>query len=109
MSRVLIPTLLGLAGLCALSGASGAQTRSCHSEIERLQTLIQQAETGDQPVVDTKEGTFATMHHQPTAASVLAADKDALAKAKVSLDSARKFEAQNKEAACLKALDDIAF
>ncbi|WP_298427935.1 hypothetical protein [Rhodoblastus sp.] len=109
MSRVLVPTLLSLAGLCALAGAATAQTRTCQGEITRLETLIAQTETGGPPVPDTREGAFATMHRQPTTATILAADKDARARAKAALDSARKAQAQGKEAACLKALDDIAF
>ncbi|HUO54055.1 MAG TPA: hypothetical protein VMU18_04915 [Rhodoblastus sp.] len=109
MSRVILPTFLGLASLCALADAALAQTRTCQGEIARLDALIAQAESGGAPVPDMKEGNFATMHHQPTAASVLAADKDAMAKAKASLDRARKLHAQGKDAACLKALDDIAF
>jgi hypothetical protein len=40
---------------------------------------------------------------------VLAADKDALAKAKASLDRAKKAEAAHKEAACLNAIDEITY
>jgi hypothetical protein len=106
MSRLLILALAALTGSCALAAA---QTRSCPSEIARVQILIDKAEAGGPPVPDMKESSFATMHHQPTAATVLAADKDALAKAKASLDRAKKAEAAHKEAACLSAIDEIAY
>ncbi len=86
-----------------------AQVRTCQSEIARLQALVDQAQAGGQPVEDMTEGAFATAHHQPTAASVLAADKDAMARAQNALERARKFQAHRKNAACLKALDEIAF
>ncbi len=107
MSRVPI-AFAALTVLCA-PGAVMAQGRTCQSEIARLQAMIDQAESGGQPVPDLPEGTFATMHHQPTTASVLAADKDAMAMAKAGLDRARKYQAKGKNAACLKALDDVAF
>jgi hypothetical protein len=109
MSRILIPSLAALAGFCALAAPAGAQTRTCHGEIARVQILVDKAEAGGPPVPDMKESTFATTHHQPTAATVLAADKDALAKAKASLDRAKKAEAAHKEAACLKAIDEIVY
>lgn len=119
MSRVFASTPVRLALIpvfcCALAApalaqdAAAAPTRTCHSEIARLQALVDQAKAGGAPVPDMKEGTFATMHRQPTAASVLAADKDAMARAETALDTARKAETAHKEAACLKALDDIAF
>jgi hypothetical protein len=109
MSRVFIPTLLFLAGLCAVADTAQAQTKTCQSEITRLQALVDRAEAGGAPVTDMSEGAFATMHRQPTAATVLAADKDAMARAKSALDRARKFQAQGKDAACLKALDEIPF
>lgn len=106
MSRI---PILALAGLTALAGAGEAQTRNCRDEIARVQNLVDKAEAGGPAVPDMKESTFATTHHQPTAATVLAADKDALAKAKASLDRAKKAEAAHKEAACLAAMDEIAF
>jgi hypothetical protein len=108
MTRILVAAFFALAAF-ATQGAALAQDRTCQSEIARLQALIAQAEAGGQPVPDMAEGTFATMHHQPTAASVLAADKDAMAKAKTALAQARKYQAKGKNAACLKALDDVAF
>lgn len=107
MSRV--PIVFAALTVLWAPGAAMAQGRTCQSEIARLQALIDQAEAGGQPVPDLPEGTFATMHHQPTAASVLAADKDAMATAKAGLERARKYQAQGKNAACLKALDDVAF
>lgn len=109
MDRIIIPTLFGLISACVLANSAEAQTRTCQSEIARLQNLIDQAKAGGAPVTDMKEGTFATMHRQPTAATLLAADKDAMARATAALDKARKFEAQHNEAACLKAMDDVAF
>lgn len=109
MVRVIIPTLLCLLGACALANSAIAQTRTCQSEIARLQNLVDQAKAGGQPVPDMKEGNFATMHRQPSAATVLAADKQAMARATTALDKARQFQAEHKDAACLKALDDIAF
>ena len=92
-----------------LTASALAQTRTCQSEIDRLENLINQANAGGQPVPDMKEGTFATLHRQPSAASVLAADKDAMARAQAALDKAKQLHAQGKDAACLKAMDDIAF
>jgi uncharacterized protein YggE len=109
MSRVLIAPFLSLVGLCA-AGAADAQTRTCQSEIARLQALIARAEAGGPPAApDMTEGTFATMHRQPTAATVLAADKDAMARAKAGLKRAGKLQAQGKDAACLEAIDDLGF
>jgi hypothetical protein len=107
MSRVLI-AFSALTAFCAPDAAM-AQDRTCQSEITRLEALIQRAENGGQPVTDMKEGSFATMHHQPTVSDILAADKDAMARAKNSLERARKLQGQGKDAACLKALDEIAF
>ncbi len=107
MPRVLIVCSVFMV-LCA-PGAALAQGRTCQGEIARLQALIDQAQTGGQPVEDMKEGDFATMHRQPTAATVLAADKDAMAKAKDALQRARQFQAKGENAACLKALDEVAF
>jgi hypothetical protein len=109
MTRATISTLLGFACLLAVAAPASAQTRTCQSEIDRLQTLISNAESGGAPVTDMKEGTFATLHRQPSASSVLAADKDAMAKAKTALDTAQKLHKQGKDAECLKAMDDIAF
>ena len=109
LSLALILALAGLTGFFALAGAATAQPRSCRDEIARVQTLIDKAEAGGPPVPDMKESTFATTHHQPTAATVLAADKDALAKAKASLDRAKKAEAAHKESACLNAIDEITY
>ncbi|MGO8739846.1 hypothetical protein [Rhodoblastus sp.] len=108
MSRVRIAVFSALAVFCAPDVAL-AQGRTCESEIARLQALVDQAQAGGQPVEDVKEGTFATLHHQPTAASVLAADKDALAKAKNALDRAKAYRAKGKNAACLKALDEVPY
>ncbi len=107
MSRVLM-VFSALTVLCA-PGAAMAQGRTCQSEIARLQALIDKAQAGGAPVEDMKEGTFATMHRQPSAADVLAADKDAMARAQNALERARKFQTNGKNAACLKALDEIAF
>jgi hypothetical protein len=109
MPRIPILALAALAGVCALAGAAGAETRSCRDEIARVQSLIDKAEAGGPPVPDMKESTFATTHHQPTPATVLAADKDALAKAKAAVDRAKKAEAAHSDAACLKAIDEIAY
>jgi hypothetical protein len=107
MSRVLF-AFAALTALCAPDAAM-AQGRTCQSEIARLQALINKARTGGPPVEDMKEGTFATMHRQPSAADVLAADQDAMARAQNALDRAKTFQANGKNAACLKALDEIAF
>jgi hypothetical protein len=111
MFRAFAPFLLGLAVAFSFSAAASAQaaTRNCHDEIARLENLITQAKAGGAPVTDMKEGSFATMHRQPSAASVLAADKDALARAQAALDTAKKAEAKHNEAACLMGMDDIAF
>lgn len=107
MSRVLF-AFSGLTLLCAPDAAL-AQDRTCQSEVARLQALVDQAQAGGQPVEDMKEGAFATMHRQPTAATVLAADKDAMARAQGALERARQFQAKGNNAACLKALDEIPF
>jgi hypothetical protein len=101
--------LSGLVGLCALTGPALAQSPTCQSEIARVQIIVDKAEAGGPPAQDLKEGSFATLHRQPTAASVLAADQAALAKAKAALAKAKSLQAAHKDAACLKALDEIVY
>jgi hypothetical protein len=107
MTRAITPKILALALPLALTLAAPAfaQGRTCHVEIARLQAVLDKG--GDIPL-DTKESDFATMHRQPTPDSIAAAKGDARAKAAMALDQARQFEAQGKEADCLKALDVIA-
>lgn len=93
----------------AAGPAMAQQTRNCADEIARLKKLIQQAEAGGAPVEDMKEGNFATMHRQPTPATVLAADQDAMKRAKAALAQAQAAHAKGKDAACLDALDLVAF
>jgi hypothetical protein len=93
--------LLGL----GLAAPASAQSKTCHSEIIRLQALLDQ---NGGVIPDMKESDFATTHHQPTADSVAAAKEVARARATKALAQARQAEAQGKEADCLKALDVIA-
>jgi hypothetical protein len=88
-----------------VAAPASAQSRTCHSEILRLQGLLDKS--GD-VIPDMKESDFATTHHQPTADSIAAAKEVARAKAQKALDQARQLEAQHKDADCLKALDVIA-
>jgi hypothetical protein len=101
ISRPALALTLG----CCLAAPALAQTKTCHSEIARLQGVLDKSGA---IVSDMKESDFATTHHQPTRDSVAVAGDVARAKAKTALDQARKFEAEGKEADCLKALDIIA-
>lgn len=103
------PIVAAFLGALTADPALAQQGRTCAGEITRLHLLVQQAEAGGGPVQDMKEGNFATMHHQPTPATVLAADQDALKKAKAALAQAQAAQAKGKEAACLAALDQIPF
>jgi hypothetical protein len=107
MTRAVTPKIFTLASAVALtlSAPAVAQSRTCHSEIERLQAVLDKG--GDIPL-DMKESDFATTHHQPTPDSIAAAKGVARAKAAKALDEARQFEAQGKNAECLKVLDVIA-
>jgi hypothetical protein len=105
MFRAFAPTVFNLVLALVLAGPASAQTRTCHSEIARLQSVL---DTGGDIPLDMKESDFATTHHQPTADSIAAAKEVARAKAAKALDQARQFEAQGKQAECLKALNVIA-
>jgi hypothetical protein len=109
MTRAVTLKILTLASAfalpLALAAPAFAQNRTCHSEIARLQNVL---DTGGDIPLDMKESDFATTHHQPTPDSIAAAKGVARAKAAKALDQARQFEAQGKEADCLKALDVIA-
>lgn len=107
MTRAVTHKFLTLASAVALIMAAPAvaQSRTCHSEIARLQAVL---DTGGDIPLDMKESDFATTHHQPTPDSIAAAKGVARAKAAKALDEARQFEAQGKEAECLKVLDVLA-
>ena len=107
MTRAVTFKIFTLASAFALTlaGPAFAQTRTCHSEIARLQAVLDKG--GDIPL-DMKESDFATTHHQPTPDSIAAAKGVARAKAAKALDQARQLESEGKEADCLKVLDVIA-
>jgi hypothetical protein len=107
MTRAVTPILLAFVPLlaCGFAAPASAQSKTCHSEIIRLQGLLDQSGA---VIPDMKESDFATTHHQPTPDSIAAAKEVARAKAAKALDQARQDEAQGKEADCLKVLDVIA-
>ena len=72
MTRAVTPILVACVPLLAigLAAPASAQSKTCHSEILRLQDLLDQ---NGGIIPDMKESDFATTHHQPTADSVAAA------------------------------------
>ena len=80
MTRAVTPIILAFVPLlaCGFAAPASAQSRTCHSEIIRLQGLLDKSGA---VIPDMKESDFATTHHQPTADSIAAAKDVARAKA----------------------------
>jgi hypothetical protein len=97
----IVPLACALAQTCAPM----AQAKSCRAEIEQLQTRLEKSRANVIAVLP--QSTSATMHRQPTQASVAKAKGEAESKAEALLEQARKLEAQGKDAECLKVLEPV--
>ena len=82
--------------VCALAPPSAtlAQAKSCHAEIERLQLRLEKSRAN--VIAELPQSNFATMHRQPTQATVAKAKGEAESKAQTLLDQARKLEKQGR-------------
>jgi hypothetical protein len=92
--------------ICALAllAPNMALADACGDEIARLQARLDSSRARSSVLPDLPESNFATMHRQPTQASVASAKAEAEGKAESTLDQAKKLHAEGKEQECLRTL-----
>lgn len=104
MSKIFIFRILPLVCAVALLAPSLARADECGPEIARLQARLDSSRARGAVLPDLPESNFATMHRQPTQASVAQAKTEAEDKAAATLDQARKLQAKGDEKQCMRVL-----
>ncbi len=104
MSQIRVLKVLPLVCAIALLAPLTARAEECGDQIARLQARLDTSRAHDSLVPDLPESNFATMHRQPTQASVAGARKEAEDKAGSTLGEARKLQAKGDEKECLRLL-----
>ena len=84
-----------------------AHATPCGERIAKLEIELRQAEA-DRRILSARESTAATMHRQPTPESIARAETQVQDHLASRLKTARRLNAQGKEARCLTALGRFA-
>jgi len=98
-----IYTTLISGALLVLSAAS-ANAASCSSEIAKFEDVVRQSENSHAAGPAAPQSIDAQLGHQPTARSVLRAERQAQTEFEASLARAKNFAARGDDAECMQAL-----
>jgi hypothetical protein len=102
-----LPAALLLGGL-GLLWPCASRAETCSAGIARWEAKLAKARAEGAPAIEAPESTAATLHRQPTAASIANAEAEANAKAGETLEQAKKLQADGKERECVRPLDSLA-
>lgn len=92
----------------SLVGAGLAGADPCRQEITRTELTLEKARAEHAYVPDMPESNYATMHRQPTVATVANARTEAMQTAEQKLELARKQDAEGRVGDCLKTMEIFA-
>jgi hypothetical protein len=102
MNRLACAPLIAGA-IFVLSAASG-NAASCTSDIAQFEDVVRHSTKSEAFGPTAPQTIDAQLGHQPTAASVMSAERQAQTELKDKLAQAKNYAAQGKEAECIQAL-----
>jgi hypothetical protein len=93
-----------ISGTILLLSAAPANAASCSSEIAQFEDVVRHSENSQASGPTAPQSIDAQLGHQPTARSVMGAERQAQTEFEASLARAKKFAARDDDAECMQAL-----
>jgi hypothetical protein len=95
-----------IAGAIFVLSAASANAVSCTSEISRFEDAVRHSGSSEAFGPTATQSIDAQLGHQPTAGSVMLAERQAQTEFRDKLAQAKNYAAQGNEAECMQALGD---
>ena len=102
MNRHKYATLIS--GALLVPSAAPANAESCSSEVTQFEDVVRHSENSQAAGPAAPQSIDAQLGHQPTARSVMRAERQAQTEFAASLARAKKFAARGDDAECMQAL-----
>jgi hypothetical protein len=93
-----------ISGTMLVLSATSANAESCSSEIAQFEDVVHHSEDSGALGPAAPQSIDAQLGHQPTARSVMQAEKQAQTEFEANLARAKNFAAQGEDAECMQAL-----
>jgi hypothetical protein len=95
-----------ISGAILVLSAAPASAASCTSEISQFEDIVRHSGNSQTPEPTAPQSIDAQLGHQPTAYSVMRAERQAQTDFEEKLSRAKNLAAQGKDAECMQALSD---
>ena len=93
-----------ISGTMLVLSAASANAESCSSEIAQFEDVVRHSEDSGAPGPAAPQSIDAQLGHQPTALSVMRAERQGQTGFEATLARAKNFAAQGEDAQCMQAL-----